>query len=140
MKRSLAPRDVFGTNAFALLLDALLWEVSDVARYLHVAPRTVQRWLDGTTCVPRSAVIALWFESHYGHAAIAAQTMNECASWRGIAKGLARDKAALLERLSLLCNETNGAANAAVFSVASPLPPSVSTAPRTQAYAPLGTS
>lgn len=117
MKRSLAPRDAYGVNALIHLSESLLWDVSDVACYLSVTPRTVRRWLDCTVNVPRSAVIALWFESHYGHAAIAAETMNQCAALRGVAKGLEREKAALLERLSLLSHDTHGAANQCVYSI-----------------------
>jgi hypothetical protein len=116
LKRSLAPLDAYGINALSHLLEALLWDISDVAKYLQVTPRTVRRWLDGTAQVPRSAVISLWFESHYGHAAIAAETVNACAAWRSLSLELEREKAALLERLSAVSAQTYGAANACVFS------------------------
>lgn len=70
-----APKDIYGPNLFRMFVDEL-GGVKSVSKFLEVNERTVWRWLE-TERVPRSAVLALYWESRYGRAQIHTEQVNE---------------------------------------------------------------
>lgn len=70
-----APNDIWGVNFFDQFAQEL--GLAQTAKLLEVTPRTIQRWRDGTTPVPRMAVLALFWETKYGRGLIDTSQVNE---------------------------------------------------------------
>jgi hypothetical protein len=86
------PRDVWGINNFRLYLEAVTGmntqRLKGVCKWLDVSEKTLQRWMAGTSPVPRAVCYALFHESKYG---------------RGLAEVTAyNDRALLLSQIDLL--------------------------------------
>jgi hypothetical protein len=86
------PRDAWGINNFRLFLDAVTGmntqRLKGVCKWLDVSEKTLQRWMAGTSPVPRAVCYALFHESKYG---------------RGLAETTAyNDRALLLSQIDLL--------------------------------------
>lgn len=73
--------DIYGANLFQLFVDDF-GGVKAAAKYLHESSRTVERWLK-TGHVPRSAVLALYWESRYGESQSYCDLVNELAIYYG---------------------------------------------------------
>lgn len=63
-----APRNIGGIEDFRIMVDQLT-EVKAL-RILGVHRTTLRRWLGGYAKVPRHAVLALYWETHWGRAQI----------------------------------------------------------------------
>jgi hypothetical protein len=70
-----APKDIFGKDVFELFAAEL--GTVRVCKILDVRQRTVQRWMSGATPVPKMAVLALFWETHYGRSLIESEMINE---------------------------------------------------------------
>ncbi len=70
-----APSDIYGINLFRLFMDEF-GGPTKVHKYLGVSERTVWNWLSKGK-VPRTAVLALFWESKYGHSQIFTDQVNE---------------------------------------------------------------
>jgi hypothetical protein len=70
-----APKDIFGKDVFELFAAEL--GTARVCKLLSVSHRTVQRWMSGATPVPKMAVLALFWETHYGRSLIESEMINE---------------------------------------------------------------
>jgi hypothetical protein len=70
-----APKDIYGPNLFRMFVDEL-GGVKSVSKFLEATERTVWRWLE-TERIPRSAVLALYWESRYGRSQIFTEQVNE---------------------------------------------------------------
>lgn len=70
-----APKTIYGPALLRMFVDEL-GGVKPVAKYLDVTPRTVRRWLSDSV-VPRTAVLALFWESKYGRSHIFTDQVNE---------------------------------------------------------------
>lgn len=70
-----APKTIYGPALLRMFVNEL-GGVKPVAKYLDVTPRTVRRWLSDSA-VPRTAVLALFWESKYGRAHIFTDQVNE---------------------------------------------------------------
>jgi hypothetical protein len=136
MKASLAPRDAAGVAAFTHLMDALGWRAPDVARYLEVSERTVRRWLAQDGAPPRAAVIALWFESHYGRQAVAGRYMTEAQNWRAAADAYKAQNDALRAALARASSATHGAANESLYGLTAAFPAAAAASAATSRCAP----
>lgn len=70
-----APKDIFGPGVFDLFVAEL--GMKRVCKILDVRSATVQRWIRGTTPVPKMAVLALYWETQYGRSLIESEMVNE---------------------------------------------------------------
>lgn len=70
-----APKTIYGPDLLRMFVDEL-GGVKPVAKYLDVTPRTVRRWLSDSA-IPRTAVLALFWESKYGRSHIFTDQVNE---------------------------------------------------------------
>ena len=69
-----APKNIYGVNVFKMLTHEIT--VKRAAKILDVTERTIWRWLaEGK--VPKAAVLALFWESHYGQSLIETDQRNE---------------------------------------------------------------
>lgn len=57
--------------------------VSELAAHLGVAVRTVWAWL-ASDCAPRAALLALFYETHWGAERINCHAINEAAAYRSL--------------------------------------------------------
>lgn len=73
--------DIFGPNLFQLFVDDF-GGIKAAAQYLHESPRTVKRWIEKEQ-VPRSAVLALYWESRYGESQSNCDLVNEIRLYYG---------------------------------------------------------
>lgn len=70
-----APSNIYGAQLFRMFMDEL-GGVKAAHKYLGVSERTVYTWLSNGR-VPRSAVLALFWESQYGRSQIFTDQVNE---------------------------------------------------------------
>lgn len=70
-----APKDIYGPNLFKIFVSEL-GGPKKVWKYLGVHERTIWRWLANDD-VPRSAVLALYWETKYGRSTVFADQVNE---------------------------------------------------------------
>lgn len=69
-----APQNIYGINVFKMLIHEIT--IKRAAKILDVTERSIWRWLaDGK--VPKAAVLALFWESHYGQSLIETDQRNE---------------------------------------------------------------
>ncbi len=59
-----APKSIGGINDFKIMVDQLGYAF--VLRHLAINRTTLTRWLSGSSTVPRAAVLALYWECHWG--------------------------------------------------------------------------
>lgn len=104
-----APRDMWGINMFRLLFDQL--GPVHAEQLLGVKPRVYKRWLNGSTPVPRCAVLALYWESSYGRSLIATDHHNEVEQLHNMIDCLKREINTLWKRIAFLESGAHACAN-----------------------------
>lgn len=95
-----APRPT-QTPHFSALLDSLPASRKDVARYLGVSMRTLQRW-EAAGAAPRVAMLALFWESKWGIDWFDCNQINTERALRGYVDSLQREAATLIARIARL--------------------------------------
>ena len=104
-----APTEMFGQNAFDLLVD----DVGErrATELLEVTRKTLRRWRRGHSVVPRMAVLALYWESTWGRSLIDTTRSSEIEMWRGLAKSLQCDLRKAQQRIEFLQQDAVRSAN-----------------------------
>ena len=99
--------------AFSLLLQALgNPPVHEVARFLGVTPRTIYAWRRADRA-PRAALLALFWESHYGFSALDSDREYRAQVLQSLTDALRNENAMLRARIARLESIGQfGAANA----------------------------
>lgn len=93
-----------------------------IGKHLGVSALTVRRWIKADQA-PRSAMLALFWETRWGLSALDAQAVNLVRSHIGLNNALRRENAALTRRIQYLESVGKfGSANAPTFTTTS-LPP-----------------
>lgn len=69
-----APKNIYGINVFKMLIHEIT--IKRAAKILDVTERSIWRWL-AEEKVPKAAVLALFWESHYGQSLIETDQRNE---------------------------------------------------------------
>ncbi|CAN7306023.1 hypothetical protein [Acidovorax delafieldii] len=95
----LAPRSIPALSQ--LLPDLGQPSPREIARYLDVSERTVYGW-KATDNAPRSALLALFWESSYGLSALDAELHNSVAVWRNLSESLNHEAQMLRVRIARL--------------------------------------
>lgn len=95
-----APRPT-QTPHFSALLDSLPASRKDVARYLGVSLRTLQRW-EAAAAAPRVVMLALFWESKWGIDWFDCNQINTERLLRGSIDALQRQESALRARIARL--------------------------------------
>lgn len=86
-----------------------------IGQHLGVSALTVRRWIK-TDQAPRSAMLALFWETRWGLSALDAQAVNLVRSHIGLNNALRRENAALTRRIQYLESVGQfGSSNAPVF-------------------------
>ncbi|WP_213957575.1 helix-turn-helix domain-containing protein [Variovorax sp. dw_954] len=86
-----------------------------IARHLGVSLRTLQRWKANSNA-PRTAYLALWFESRWGLSALHAQAFNEALHARAWVASLERECERLRDIIRVLeSGQGYPAANLGIF-------------------------
>lgn len=95
-----APRPT-QTPHFSALLDSIPASRKDVARYLGVSLRTLQRW-EAAAAAPRVVMLALFWESKWGIDWFDCNQINTERVLRGSIDALQRQESALRARIARL--------------------------------------
>lgn len=95
-----APRPT-QTPHVSILLDAMPASRADVAKYLGVSLRTLQRW-EAAGAAPRVAMLALFWESKWGIDWFDCNQINTERMLRGSIEALRRQESALRARIARL--------------------------------------
>lgn len=109
-----APKDMWGIAAFRILVDQAgkahaLW-------ILDITPSLLSRYLNGTSRVPRCAVLALYWESNWGRAVIGSHYQTEARFLHLEIGSLKRENAQLRASVAeLLVTGDFGCANDSVM-------------------------
>lgn len=92
-------------------------EPADLCRHLDITPQTVRRWKQSGTA-PRMAMLAMYYETPWGHSLINSTAQNGEMYARLEVQGLTKENAMLRARIDRL-EKTGffGAANAPVMAV-----------------------
>ena len=109
-----APKDIYGTNVFDLLVDDI--GLSRSSMLLEVTTRTISRWREGVTPVPRMAVLALYWESQWGRSQIATSHYNEVSTLRGYVEALRAEMARLAAYVQFLEQDAPRSSNAGRYA------------------------
>lgn len=116
--------NIFGPNLFQLFVDDF-GGINAAAQYLDESPRTVKRWMQ-TERVPRSAVLALYWESRYGESQSNCDLVNEIRMYFRAAADLTDRLNAAHAAIRELQRLSYGTANQPMFKEfhdALPMPP-----------------
>lgn len=84
-----------------LLSDLLTSDHNAIARHLDVSPATLKRWKLADQA-PRTALLALFYESRYGYSLLETTAVNETATERSWRQALERENAGLRARIARL--------------------------------------
>lgn len=87
--------------AFSFLLADMAGTPAQVARHLGVTHRTLQRWVAAGDA-PRSALLAMYWESRWGRSAMDAQLVNDARIAHGLVSSLQSENATLRARIARL--------------------------------------
>lgn len=110
---SLAPRQLPTLNL--IVNDLSNSRPEAIAQHLGVSASTVRRWLKAGEA-PRSALLALFWETRWGLSALDAQAVNLVRSHVGLNKSLVRENETLRRRIERLEALSYGAANSPSFA------------------------
>lgn len=116
----LAPNKVRGQNLLTLFIQEL-GGPRLVAKYLDVNERTVYHWM-AKGCAPRSAVLALFWESKYGHSLLSTTLQNEVRLLQGQLRVFASQYQRAKDMVTGLRALHAGAANEPLFDELPDLP------------------
>lgn len=83
-----APKDIFSSEFFALMVHETTMERT--SKLLGVHPTTLRRWVRGATPVPKTAAMALFWETRWGRSVIDCDHLAEL--------NLMRQRIRILER------------------------------------------
>lgn len=108
-----APRNLGGVDAFRTLVDALGQAAAQ--QVLGVPKRLFGMWYRGTTPAPRCALIALYWESHWGVSVVESSTNAQLQTLDSLSKALMRERDALQLRIAFLQSGHHGCANSSFF-------------------------
>lgn len=111
-----APRPA-NLPGFVQVVQSLPATQRQIARHLDISERTLQRYM-ATDNAPRAAVLALFWESHWGRQCADVEASNWAALQYRRAEGLERTNATLrahIERLEKDYASTGQAANSPVW-------------------------
>ncbi len=108
-----APKNMFGSNMFDLLVDDI--GISRSSTLLEVTARTICSWRQGITPVPRMAVLALYWESQWGRSQVATSHHNEITELRGYVEALRLELSRLANYVQFLEQDAPRSANAGRF-------------------------
>lgn len=90
------------TPPLSVLLDDLLTRDSRaIARHLDCSVKTLERWKQADQA-PRTAMLALFYETRWGHSLIHSTAHNEAVLYRQQVGGLQRENAMLRARVARL--------------------------------------
>lgn len=87
--------------AFSFLVGDMPGTPAQVARFLGVSHRTLQRW-SAAGHAPRAVMLALYWESRWGRSAMDAGLVNDARVYAGLAGALERENATLRARIARL--------------------------------------
>ena len=112
---------VSDTPSFNFLCDDMLTrDPARIAAHLGVTVKTLQRWQDSDQA-PRTALLALFYESRWGYSLLATTSHNEALYARQEVAGLQRENAMLRTRIARLESLGDfGAANAPLLGATAP--------------------
>lgn len=116
----LAPNKVRGQNLLTLFIQEL-GGPKLVAKYLDVNERTVYLWM-AKGCAPRSAVLALFWESKYDHSLLSTTLQNEISLLHGQLRVFASQYQRAKDMVTGLRALHAGAANEPLFDELPNLP------------------
>lgn len=116
----LAPNKIKGPNLLHLFIQEL-GGPKTVAKYLDINERTVYAWM-AKGFAPRSAVLALFWESQYGHSLLSTTLRNEVSLLHGQLRVFASQYQRAKDMVTGLRALHSGAANEPLFEELPQLP------------------